>query len=399
MAAAARNESPSPSHTDAPATVAASSGITRTDMLRAAREIIRLEAVALWKVSNALGDAFADAVELIASRVVSQGHATGGGPAGSVIVTGMGKAGLIGQKIAATLASTGTRAHFLHPAEAFHGDLGRVAPSVDGAGDVVLMLTQSGETGEVTQLLPSLRSLGAPIVAVTASDQSTVGRAAAVVLPLGKLDEACSLGLAPSTSTTAMLAIGDALALVLSRQQGFRAEDFARYHPGGSLGRKLSGVEECMRPLAECRVTSVEQSTRAALVACSKPGRRTGAIMLVDADGRLAGLFTDSDLARLLEHADAANSLEQPIADVMCSAPTTIPAGAKMGDAIALLADRKFSELPVVDSSGRPLGLLDVTDIVGWQPEDRTEEKPAPSPTAGTPTIRVFPGEDVYAAG
>ena len=156
----------------------------------------------------------------------------------------MGKAGIIGQKIAATLASTGTRAHFLHPAEAFHGDLGRIHPH-----DVVIMLTQSGETAEVVQLLPSLREFGVPLVAVTASKQSTVGRAASVIIELGSIEEACSLGLAPSTSTTAMLAVGDALALVLSKMRNFRAEDFARFHPGGALGRKLSHVDDIMRPL------------------------------------------------------------------------------------------------------------------------------------------------------
>lgn len=359
--------------------------MTTSEQLRAAKEILRLEAVALWTLSNKLDAALTDAIEIIRRRV----HY---GP-GSVIVTGMGKAGLVGQKIAATLASTGARAHFLHPAEAFHGDLGRIGPD-----DVVLMLTQSGETSEVTQLLPSLRLLGAPIVAITAGAESTVGRAATAVIELGKLEEACSLGLAPSTSTTAMLAIGDALALVLSTLCGFAAEDFARFHPGGSLGRKLSRVDDCMRPLAECRVATPNQTTREVLVACGKPGRRTGAIMLVDNEGRLAGLFTDSDLARLLEQAEKVDeTLGRPIAEVMISSPTTIESGARMSEAVALLARRKFSELPVVDESGKPLGLLDVTDIVGWEPEQAAES--GDQPGAEKPKIRVFPGEDVFAAG
>ena len=360
--------------------------MTSGELIRAAKEIVRLEAIALWKVSYQLGDVFAEVVELIAARAGSGAAGSGGG--GSVIVTGMGKAGLIGQKIAATLASTGTRAHFLHPAEAFHGDLGRV-----DRADVVLMLTQSGETGEVTQLLPSLQEISTPIVAITASAESTVGRAASCVIELGRLDEACSLGLAPSTSTTAMLAIGDALALVLSRRQGFQSEDFARYHPGGSLGRQLSNVEDNMRPLAECRVALANQTTREAMLSCSKPGRRTGAIMIVDDDQQLLGLFTDSDLARLLE-SDARfdEALSKPIAQLMCKTPTTIPAGAKLSEAIATLANRKFSELPVVDTDGRPVGLLDVTDLVGWQAEAQKTD-------ASRPSIRVFPGEDVYAAG
>ncbi len=356
--------------------------LTAVEQLRAAKEIIRREAVALWTLSNKVDDSLTDAIEtLISAR-------------GSVIVTGMGKAGLIAQKIAATMASTGTTAHFLHPAEAFHGDLGRVRP-----GDVVLMLTQSGETGEVTQLLPSLREMGVPIVAITARAESSVGRAATTVIELGRLEEACSLGLAPSTSTTAMLAVGDAIALVLSKLQGFQAEDFARFHPGGSLGRKLSRVEDCMRPLAECRVANQNQSTREVLVACGKPGRRTGAIMLVDNEGKLAGLFTDSDLARLFEQTEPNqpsidNALDRPIAELMVASPTTIPTGARMSEAVALLAGRKFSELPVVDDVGKPLGLIDVTDIVGWQPEQPETKAPETKPD-----IRVFPGEDIYAAG
>jgi arabinose-5-phosphate isomerase len=285
---------------------------------------------------------------------------------GCAIVTGMGKAGLIGQKIAATLSSTGTRAHFLHPAEAFHGDLGRVS-----ADDVVVMLTQSGETAEVVQLLPSLRDFGVPLVAITASHSSTVGRAATVVIELGELEEVCSLGLAPSTSTTAMLAVGDALALVVSKMRNFQADDFARFHPGGALGRRLSRVDDLMRPLADCRRASDALTVREVIVACSKPGRRTGAIMLVDEVGRLTGLFTDSDLARLFEQRDE-TALDQPIREVMVSKPTTVPSGTRVGDAVALLARRKFSELPVVDSAGRPIGLVDVTDVVGFEADAET---------------------------
>ena len=176
------------------------------------------------------------------------------------------------------------RAHFLHPAEAFHGDLGRVH-----ADDVVLALSQSGETSEVLQLLPAFKQFGVKMIADDREPTSTLGRAAAVVLPLGKLEEACSLGLAPSTSTTAMLALGDALALVVSRLRGFRAEDFARFHPGGALGLKLSAVDDHMRPLAECRVARANQAIREVLVTSTRPGRRSGAIMLVDDAGRLAG--------------------------------------------------------------------------------------------------------------
>jgi arabinose-5-phosphate isomerase len=354
--------------------------MTAAEQVRAAREIMRMEAVALWKVSNQLSETFADAVELIHTAK------------GNVIVTGMGKAGIIGQKIAATLASTGTRSHFLHPAEAFHGDLGRLH-----GDDVVLMLSQSGETSEVVQLLPCIRSLGAPIIGITASDHSTVGRNSKVVLELGRLEEACSLGLAPSTTTTAMLALGDALALVLSKLKGFGAEDFARYHPGGALGKQLSKVDDCMRPLEQCRVAPESNTVREVIVGCGKPGRRTGAVMLVGAAGKLTGIFTDSDLARLFEKRDE-RALDRPIADVMISGPMTVTHGARMSEAVRLLAKRKISELPVVDRDGRPMGMIDVTDLIGWS---IPEEKPlgAVAKAASLRNMKIFPGEDVYAAG
>src|SRR5947199_1104671 len=208
----------------------------------------------------------------------------------------MGKAGLIAQKVAATLASTGTRSHFLHPSEAIHGDLGRLH-----ADDVALLLSFSGQTEEIVRILPALRDLNVPIIAVTGQPESPLAMQAVITLDLGAIREACPLGLAPTASTTAMLALGDALALVLSRVRGFSSEDFARFHPGGSLGRKLARVEDVMRPLAQCRVARHEQTLRETLVGQSRPGRRTGAIMVVDAAGVLVGVFTDSDLARLLE--------------------------------------------------------------------------------------------------
>jgi arabinose-5-phosphate isomerase len=354
--------------------------LTADERVRAAREVLRIEATALWQASHRLGAEFDAALALLF-------HCRG-----AVLVTGMGKAGLIGQKIAATFASTGATAHFLHPAEAFHGDLGRVRP-----GDVVLALSQSGETAEVVQLLPSLRELGAEMIAITASPASTLGRAARVVLPLGEIDEACSLGLAPSTSTTVMLALGDALALVLSSLRGFRAEDFARYHPGGALGKRLARVDDVMRRLADCRVAPESHTVRQVLVACGKPGRRTGAVMLIDSQGKLTGLFTDSDLARLLEQRNEA-SLDLPIRELMHRDPTTIASGERVSTAMRVLADRKFSELPVTDSEGKPLGLIDVTDVVGFA-EVSADPAPAPAPARSRPAVRVFPGEDVFAAG
>jgi len=327
-----------------------SSHLTHFEQLRFGREVIQVEAEALASLAKRLDRMFCDAVELLFAC------------SGCVIVTGMGKAGLIGQKIAATLASTGTNSHFLHPAEALHGDLGRVQKN-----DVVLALSASGETDEMVRMLPSLRAWEIPLVSITGHPNSTLAQHSRIVLTLGPLREACSLGLAPSTSTTAMLAMGDALALVLSRKRQFRQEDFARVHPGGTLGRKLAKVEELMRPLSVCRVAAQSQTVRGVLVSVSKPGRRTGAIMLIDDTGSLTGIFTDSDLARLLEREQEA-SLELAIGDVMTSSPKTIAVGARLEEAVAVLAQCKISELPVVDARNRPLGMVDITDLVGLVP-------------------------------
>jgi arabinose-5-phosphate isomerase len=243
------------------------------------------------------------------------------------------------------------------------------------ADDVVLVLSQSGETDEIVRLLPPLAQAGVPIIAVTGRPTSSLARAADVVIDLGPVEEACPLGLAPSSSTAAMLAVGDALALVVSRMRGFAREDFARFHPAGNLGLKLSKVQQHMRPLEQCRVAPQEETVRQVLVRVSLPGRRTGATMLVDSAGLLAGIFTDSDLARLFEqHRD--NALDAPIHSVMTAHPLQVLHGALMSEAVALMAQRKISELPVVDGDGRPVGLIDVTDVVGLFPQP-AEGQPA----------------------
>jgi arabinose-5-phosphate isomerase len=299
---------------------------------------------------------------------------------GSVVVSGMGKAGLIGQKITATLASTGTRSHFLHPSEAIHGDLGRLH-----ADDVALILSFSGQTEEVVRILPSLHELGVAIVAITGRPDSPLGKQAVVTLDLGSIREACPLGLAPTASTTAMLALGDALALVLSQMRSFSVGDFARFHPGGTLGRKLARVEDAMRPLVQCRVAPQSLSLRETLISQSRPGRRTGAIMIVDEAGLLVGIFTDSDLARLFEaNRDAA--LDGPLADVMTRSPATIGVGELLSAACDVLSRRKISELPVVDQAGRPVGLIDITDVVGLE----ADAGPSPRSKAQSPSARGF---------
>lgn len=346
------------------------------EQLRYARQIIQLESRSLAQVAKRLDGAFCRAVEHIYRC------------RGNVILSGMGKAGLIARKIMATLASTGTPSHYLHPAEAVHGDLGRVH-----ADDVMVILSQSGETEEVVRLLPSLLELRVPIIAITGRTDSTLARAAAVTIELGALNEACSLGLAPTTSTTAMLAVGDALALVTSRMRNFGREDFARFHPAGSLGRRLSKVEDHMRPLGQCRVASDRETVREVLIAVRLPGRRTGATMLVDERGRLSGLFTDSDLARLFEQRRDPE-LDGPIRAVMTPNPVSVRLGSMMVDAVTVMADRKISELPVVAVDGTPAGMIDITDVVGLFPQDDALRDFSVAPTSARSICRVFPEPD-----
>ncbi len=323
---------------------------TPFERLRAASEILLTESEALAKLARNMPVGFAEAVELLLRC------------RGAVIVTGMGKAGWIGQKISASLASTGTRSHFLHPAEAMHGDLGRIGPE-----DLVLALSNSGETEELLQILPSVHKSGVPLVAITGVSGSTLGRSADVVIEYGRVDEACHLKLAPSTSTTLMLGLGDALALVVSQARQFQAMDFARFHPGGSLGRKLSTVRDLMRPIAQCRLARMDEVLRQIYVRSSVSERRVGVILVTDAEERLVGIFTDSDLARLLEkHRD--QMLDRPIAEVMTARPVTIAAEESVVRAVEILARKNISEIPVVDGTGKPVGLIDITDVIGLLP-------------------------------
>jgi arabinose-5-phosphate isomerase len=317
------------------------------DRLAYAREIVREEAAALLKVADRLDHAFVDAVELVRRCP------------GRVCVTGTGKSADVGQKIAGTLNSTGTRAYVLDATRAAHGDLGMLHQH-----DVVLALSHSGESEEVVRLLPSLRQLSQGMVALTGNGQSTLARSADVAVVLGPLEEVCPLGLAPSTSTTAMIAVGDALAFALARLREFTPEDFARFHPAGSLGRKLLKVESVMRTGAELRLADAGRNVRDVFAQVQRQGRRTGAVMLTAADGKLCGLFTDSDLARLFEQRRD-DALDRPIREVMTPGPITVPLGTRLVDALEVLRLRKISELPVVDPFGKPVGLLDVTDLIG----------------------------------
>ena len=315
-------------------------------LLEQAAAVLRSEATAILDAADMLDESFCTAIELLQNCT------------GSVVVTGMGKAGLIGRKISATLASTGTPSHFLHPAEAMHGDLG-----VLRSDDLLLAISQSGETAELTQILPHVKSRKIPLIALTSQRSSTLGQFASVVVETGRLVEADSLGVAPSTSTTVMLAIGDSMSLVLSGNRGFSHDDFAARHPGGSLGMRLLKVEEKMRPVECCRLARPEDTVRQ-VFARPLPSRRTGAVMIVSTEGHLVGIFTDSDLARLFgNHQD--DALDRPIGEVMTSEPISVLEGTRLEDAVSLLDTRRISELPVVNERGCPSGLIDIVDLAG----------------------------------
>jgi arabinose-5-phosphate isomerase len=324
----------------------------RCSSLAMARQVLRTEAAALEYVAERLDDRFDTVVEMLAECL------------GRVVVSGVGKSADIGRKIAATFNSTGTRSYFLDAASAMHGDLGAVHPD-----DLALVLSHSGESGEVVRLVASLRHLGAGVVAITSRPQSALGTAADAVLGYGPVQEADPLALAPSTSTTVMLALGDALAFTLAQMRGFTPEDFARFHPGGSLGLRLATVEAHMRQGKALRLARADESVRSVFARAAQGRRRTGAVMLLDSAGRLCGLFTDSDLARLFEcrHDD---SLDRPIRDVMTSDPLTVRSGSRLSDAVDIMRRHKISELPVVDARGAPVGLLDVTDLLHLMPAD-----------------------------
>jgi arabinose-5-phosphate isomerase len=331
------------------------SDISADDRLEFARRVLRAEAAALELVADRLGSSFLQAVDLIF-------HSPG-----RVCLTGTGKSADVAQKITGTLNSTGTRAYLLDATRAVHGDLGMVGPQ-----DIAMVFSYSGESEEIVRLLRPVRQLASAIIALTGSPQSTLAREADVGIVIGPLAEVDPLGLAPSTSTTAMIAVGDAFAFVLSQMRQFKHEDFARYHPAGSLGRKLMKVEAVMRTGGDVRLASCHATVREVFSQGGIRGRRTGAVMLVDAAGRLQGLFTDSDLARLFEQRRD-QALDRPIHEVMTRNPITVPLGTRLFEALDLLRLRKISELPVVDGEGRPVGLIDITDVISLLPVESAE--------------------------
>ncbi len=275
---------------------------------------------------------------------------------GRVIVTGMGKPGFVAQKISATLSSTGTPSLYLHPAEALHGDLGRVTKD-----DCVIALSNSGETEEIVKLLPILKKIGAKLMAMVGNTASTLAKTSDYVFDVSVEREACPLGLAPTTSTTAMLAFGDALAVALLARKGFKEKDFAFFHPGGILGKRLLlKVGDIMRTGDANSVVKANAPIKKVLLAITRA--RAGSASVVDKSGRLIGIFTDGDLRRHIK--SDPKLLERKVKDVMTKHPAVINAEALAAEALHTLQSRKIDEIPVVDARGRPVGLLDVQDIL-----------------------------------
>ncbi len=275
---------------------------------------------------------------------------------GRVIVTGMGKPGFIAQKISATLSSTGTPSLYLHPAEALHGDLGRVTKD-----DLILALSNSGETEEIIKFLPIVKKIGAKLVSMTGNAGSTLAKFSDYIIDTSVKREACPLGLAPTTSTTAMLALGDAVAVALLDMKGFKEKDFAFYHPGGILGKRLLlTVEDIMRKGHSSPVVKENIKVKQVLLAITKC--RAGCACVVDAKGKLSGIFTDGDLRRQLE--TNPRLIECQVKYVMTRNPSVITKERLAAEAFDILRSKRIDELPVVDSKRRPIGLLDVQDIL-----------------------------------
>lgn len=318
-----------------------------------ARRTLSAEGAAIAALAKSVDSSFADAARLLA------------GCAGQVVLTGIGKAGLIGQKISATLASTGTPSIFVHPVEALHGDLGRI-----GRNDVVVVLSHSGTTDEIIRLLDHIKGRGAKLVAVTACADSPLGQYADVTICYGPVEEACPHGLAPTVSTSCMLAMGDALALTVMEMRAFTPEDFAAFHPAGELGRKLLKVEDAMIVRTEddrLKVLGEHLSLREALVQAEHGRRRVGAMLLVDGEGRLSGIFTDADLRRSMLDGDPELVWSRPVAELMHCNPKHVHLGELASKAMAIINEFRIDELPVVDADDRPVGVIDVQDLIGIQ--------------------------------
>ena len=312
-----------------------------------ARDVIAGEAQAINDVVHIVNDSFEKAAQIIFDC------------SGSVILSGIGKAGIIGQKISATMASTGTPSHFLHPAEAVHGDLGRLRDN-----DVIVVLSYGGETDEITRLINLVKQRQIKMIAITSDSDSTLGKYSDVVLCMGKVAEVCPLGVAPSVSTTCMLAIGDALSFTVMKARDFGVEDYVRFHPGGSLGAKLMTVEQSMmfRPGEKLPLVHMNDTVKQ-LLEKTTDVKRHGAVMVIDDNEKLAGIITDADIRRLVTK-KLADAFDVKVKDLMTADCKKIRVDALAADAAALFHKYRIDELPVVDSENKPVGLIDVQDIV-----------------------------------
>jgi arabinose-5-phosphate isomerase len=313
-----------------------------------AQQVLETESDAVRQVALQLDEAFDRAVRLILDCP------------GAVLTSGIGKAGHIARKLSASFSSTGTPSHFLNPAEALHGDVGSVRK-----GDIVVIISYSGESDEILRMLSVVKKLGTPVMAITSTAGSSLARFADGVLKVGKIEEACPLGLAPSATTTAMAALGDALFLAVMKSRAFTAEEFALYHPGGQLGRKLIRVKEAMtfRIGENLPVASDRLNVGQVLHEVSSIKRRSGAVVLVDETGRISGIFSDGDLRRALTDDDG-SALQKPIRDLMTRNPKRIRGDQLASEAIALMRPFRIDELPVVDDGDKPIGMIDIQDLV-----------------------------------
>jgi len=314
------------------------------DPLKSAERVLRIEAEAVASLMDRLGEPFLGALEILKTC------------RGRVVVTGIGKSGLVGRKIAATLASTGTLALFLHPAEGAHGDLGMVA-----RGDVLLVLSNSGETDEILGILPAIKRLGVPLLVMTGNTQSTLARHGDVVLDVSVKEEACPMNLTPTASTTATLAMGDALAVALLELRGLCEEDFALLHPGGILGRRLLLRVEDLMHIADA-VPVVPETAEMQQVILEMTGKRFGATSVVDGKGALTGIITDGDLRRHLQK--DGRLFEKRARDVMTPRPKTISGDELATKALELMEHHAITSLLIVDATGRPTGMLHLHDLL-----------------------------------
>lgn len=314
--------------------------------LALARRVLKVEANAVLALVDRIGEPFARSVALLRDC------------RGRVIVTGMGKSGIIARKIAATLSSTGTSAFFLHPAEAIHGDLGMVQ-----AGDVVIALSYSGETAEILRLLETIRRIGATIIAMTGHPRSTLGEFADATLDCHVSEEACPLNLAPTASTTAALALGDAMAMTLLVEKGFRAEDFASLHPGGRIGKRFMRVEQLMHAGERTPIVAADTPMRDVIYEMSRKG--LGMTCVTDG-GKLAGIITDGDLRRRML-SEGPQVLEASARDVMTGRPVTIPRHLLAVEALNLMEQRKITSIIVTDADGAVEGVVHLHDL--WRTE------------------------------